>query len=83
MANLPFIKANLCPLTVLDVPEQAYRRATLGVYELTRVELLRDLYVWAYERSTQAYLAIKQGLVAPDPFRLKYRNVIKKSFTRW
>jgi len=52
-ANLPLFRANLCPLTFLDVPEQAYSRATLGVYEMTRVELLRDLYVWAYERSTQ------------------------------
>lgn len=77
-ANLPLIRANLCPLTFLDVPEQAYSRATLGVYELTRVELLRDLYVWAYERSAQTYLAIKQGLAAPDPFRLQYRQLIKQ-----
>ena len=55
-ANLPLFRANLCPLTFVDVPAQAYSRATLGVYELTRVELLRDLYVWAYERSTQEYL---------------------------
>ncbi len=46
-ANLPLFRANLCPLTFLGVPEQAYSRATLGVYEMTRVELLRDLYVWA------------------------------------
>src|SRR5690606_18994468 len=45
-ANLPLIRANLCPLTFLGVPEQAYSRAILGVYELTRVELLRDLYLW-------------------------------------
>ena len=61
-ANLPLFHANLCPLTFLDVPEQAYSRATLGVYEMTRVELLRDLFIWAYERSTQEYLAIKQDL---------------------
>ncbi|KEQ15930.1 cell division protein Fic [Endozoicomonas montiporae] len=77
-ANLPLIRANLCPLTFLDVPEQAYSRATLGVYEMTRVELLRDLYLWAYERSTQEYLAIKQQLAEPDPLRLQYRNLIKK-----
>ena len=76
-ANLPLFRANLCPLTFLDVPEQAYSRATLGVYELTRVELLRDLYVWAYERSTQEYLAIKQELAEPDPTRLAYRELIK------
>lgn len=78
-ANLPLFRANLCPLTFLDVPEQAYSRSILGLYELTRVELLRDLYVWAYERSTQEYLAIKQDLAEPDPVRLAYRDVIKQT----
>jgi hypothetical protein len=49
------------------------------VYKLTRVELLRDLYVWAYERSTQEYLAIKQELAEPDPTRLAYRELIKQT----
>ncbi|MBF5056182.1 Fic family protein [Alcanivorax sp. 521-1] len=35
------------------------------MYELTRVELLRDLYLWAYERATQQYLAIKRDLTEP------------------
>jgi hypothetical protein len=78
-ANLPLFRANLCPLTFLDVPEQAYSRATLGVYELTRVQLLRDLYVWAYERSTQEYLALKQNLAEPDPLRLAWRDLIKQT----
>lgn len=78
-ANLPLFRANLCPLTFLDVPEQAYSRAILGVYEMGRVELLRDLYVWAYERSTQEYLAIKQDLAEPDPLRLIWRNFIKQT----
>ena len=78
-ANLPLFRANLCPLTFLDVPEHAYSRAILGVYEMTRVELLRDLYVWAYERSTQEYLAIKQELAEPDPIRLAWRGLIKQA----
>jgi hypothetical protein len=78
-ANLPLIQANLCPLTFLDVPEQAYSRAMLGVYELTRVELLRDLYVWAYERSTHEYLAVRRDLASPDPLRLAYREAIRKA----
>jgi hypothetical protein len=76
-ANLPLFRANLCPLTFLDVPEQAYSKAILGVYEMTRVELLRDLYVWAYERSTQEYLAIKQDLAQPNPARFAWRDLIK------
>ena len=78
-ANLPLFRSNLCPLTFLDVPVQAYSQATLGIYEMTRVELLRDLYVWAYERSTQEYLAIKQELAEPDPLRLAWRELIKKT----
>jgi fido (protein-threonine AMPylation protein) len=76
-ANLPLFRANLCPLTFLDVPEQAYSHAMLGVYEMTRVELLRDVYVWAYERSTQEYLAVRQELVQPDPLRLAWRDLVK------
>lgn len=78
-ANLPLFRANLCPLTFLDVPEQAYSRAMLGVYEMTRVELLRDVYVWAYERSTQEYLAVRQELVQPDPLRLAWRDLVKQT----
>lgn len=78
-ANLPLIRANLCPLTFVDVPEQAYSRAMLGVYEMTRIELLRDLYLWGYERSTQEYLAIRQELAEPDPLRLAYRSLIKST----
>lgn len=78
-ANLPLFRANLCPLTFLDVPEQAYSRAMLGVYEMTRVELLRDVYVWAYERSAQEYLAVRQELVQPDPLRLAWRDLLKQT----
>ena len=79
IANLPLIRANLCPLTFLDVPERAYSRAILGVYELSRVEPLRDLYLWAYERSTQEYVAVTRDPVQPDPARLTYRDVIKQT----
>lgn len=77
-ANLPLFRANLCPLTFIDVPEQAYSRAVIGLYETTRIELLRDLYVWAYERSTREYLAIRRELVAPDPFRQQWREVTRQ-----
>ncbi|MGE4451358.1 Fic family protein [Castellaniella sp.] len=77
-ANLPLIRANLCPLTFLGVPESAYVRAILGVYEMTRVELLRDLYVWAYARSAREYLAIRRGLAEPDPWRLAWRGELRQ-----
>jgi len=70
---------NLCPLSFIDVPERAYVEAMLGVYELNRIELLRDLFVWAYERSCQQYLAIRQELVPPDTFRLRYRQALSEA----
>jgi len=77
-ANLPLIRANVCPLTFLDVPEQAYSRSMLGVYEMARIELLRDLYLWAYERSAQEYRALRQEITEPDPLRLHYRQTVKE-----
>ena len=75
-ANIPFIRHNLCPLSFIDVPQQAYVNAMLGVYELNRIELLRDVFVWAYERSCQQYVAIQQALVPPDIFRLRHRQAL-------
>ena len=75
-ANIPFIRYNLCPLSFIDVPQQAYVDAMLGVYELNRVELLRDVFVWAYERSCQHYVAVQQNLVPPDLFRLRHRQAL-------
>lgn len=75
-ANIPLIKHNLCPLSFIDVSEQAYIDGVLGVYELNRIELLRDLFVWAYERSALRYSTIQHSLGEPDPFRLLYRAQI-------
>ena len=74
--NIPLIHGNLCPLSFVDVPERAYLDGVLAVYELNRVELLRDLFVWAYERSSARYSAVRQSFGEPDPLRLRYRILI-------
>lgn len=73
-ANIPFIKHNLSPLSFIDVAAMDYIEGLLGVYELNRIELLRDIFVRAYERSCQQYVAVRQHLVPPDAVRLRYRN---------
>jgi hypothetical protein len=75
-ANIPLIRRNLSPLSFIDVPQRAYIDGLLGVYELTRVELLRDVFVWAYERSCQQYVAVRRQLQPPDTFRLRYRRAL-------
>lgn len=73
-ANIPLIGNNLCPLSFIDVPQHAYVQGILGVYELNSIELLRDIFVWGYERSVKRYLSAREELGEPDPFRLKYRS---------
>jgi len=75
-ANVPLVRANTCPLSFVDVPEEDYTHGVLGVYELRRVELLRDVFVWAYERSCTRYSAARQSLGEPDPFRMRYRQLL-------
>lgn len=89
-ANISLIKKNLCPLSFVDVPHQNYVDGILGVYELNQVDLLRDVFVWAYERSCARYSAVRQSLGEPDPFRLRYRlliaetigDIVKKGITK-
>ncbi|MBE0533615.1 MAG: Fic family protein [Rhodospirillales bacterium] len=76
-ANIPLIKRNLSPLSFESVPRKAYADAVLGVYEMNRVELLRDVFIWAYERSAASYAAIRQSLGEPDPFRLRHRTALR------
>lgn len=78
-ANIPLIQRNLCPLSFVDVPQQTYINAMIGIYELNRVELLRDVFVWAYKRSCARYSAVRQSLGEPDPFRIRYRSLIAET----
>ena len=76
-ANISLVHTNLCPLSFVDMPQQDYARGMLGVYELKAIEYLREIFVWAYRRSCGRYSAVRQSLGDPDPFRLKYRTLIK------
>ncbi|MBW2258496.1 MAG: Fic family protein, partial [Deltaproteobacteria bacterium] len=75
-ANIPLIRNNLAPLSFVDIPVKSYVDAILGMYELSRFELLRDLFAWAYERSCQRYTVLRDALPAPDPLRLRYRTAL-------
>ena len=77
-ANIPLIKGNLSPLSFADVPRQTYTEAVLGVYELTKIDLLKDVFIWAYERSAARYAAVRQSLGEPDPFRVRYREQLRE-----
>lgn len=77
-ANIPLIKVNLRPLSFFDVEQEAYVKALLGVYEKIDISLLKDLYLWAYQRSSEKYSAIQQNLDGPIAIKLKYRANIQE-----
>ncbi len=60
----------------MDVPEDLYINGLLGVYELNRIELMRDVFVWTYERSCDRYQVMRHTLGEPDTFRLRYRRAL-------
>jgi Fic/DOC family len=78
-ANIPLIRKNLKPLSFVDVPKSDYAAGLLGVYELNRIELMRDVFIWAYKRSAEHYAVIRDSLGSPDEFKLRYRPQIKSA----
>jgi len=78
VANIPLIKKNLRPLSFTDVDRNAYVYALLGIYERNDVSLIRDLYIWAYTRSSQRYTAIQIAIGEPNVMKLRYRTQIQE-----
>ncbi len=78
VANVPLVRENLRPLSFTEVDPAAYVKALLVVYEKTDISLIRDLYLWAYHRSSQRYTAIQQAMGEPNLLKLWYRTAIQE-----
>jgi Fic family protein len=76
-ANIPLNLVNQSPITFAEVPKDLYIKGLLAIYESNDITLLKDVFIWAYERSAAKYAAVRQSLGEPDPFRLKYREELK------
>lgn len=76
-ANIPLIKANLCPLSFVGVSDKIYVAGILGVYELNQVDLLRDVFKWAYKQSVIRYGAFQHQIGEPNQILVRYRIQIK------
>ena len=77
-ANLPLIQQNMSPLSFVDVPLKDYTDGILAVYELNRIDILRDVFAWAYRRSSVRYAAICRQTGDPDAIRVGYRQEIRQ-----
>lgn len=76
-ANIPLVQHNHSPISYVDIPVRDYADGILAVYELNRVEVLRDVFAWAYERSSWRYAAVRREIGEPEPARVRYRDEIK------
>ena len=77
-ANIPFIKHDLSPLSFNDVPRDYYTDALLLIYEQNHTSLMKDLFLWAYERSAARYGSVRQSVGEPDAFRFRHREALRE-----
>lgn len=54
-ANVPLLKNNLIPFSFLTVNKRDYVLGILSVYELNRVEKLKEVFLTGYERAYERY----------------------------
>lgn len=80
--NLPFIKDNLCPLSFVDVPKDDYLRSLVYFYETGDHQPCLEVFMWAYERSSQQYTVVEKSMGKIDAYRIKYRAKRKEVIGR-
>ena len=76
-ANIPLIRNNLSPLSFIDVPKNDYISGLLAIYELNKTELMKDVFIWAYERSSAHYKLTRNLLGEPNLFQMKFDKKLK------
>ncbi len=70
--NIPLIQHNFAPLSFVDVPKDDYIAGLLAIYELNNISLLRDVFVWAYERSAPQYKLVYDIITEPNVVMMQY-----------
>jgi Fic family protein len=53
--NIPLLKNRLAPLSFLEMDKEKYVEGLLALYELNRIDLLRDAYIEGYVGSASRY----------------------------
>ena len=81
-ANIPFLKADLAPLSFLTMDDADYVDGLIGVYEINNVSLLREVYVDAYLASADNYRVLVAELGSPSKAALVYRDVVRRAVRR-
>ena len=77
-ANIPLLKANVCPMSYRDMDKERYTRGLLAFYELSRPEILARAYADAYERGVDRYAAIVEQGREVNPLEIQYFRELKQ-----
>jgi Fic family protein len=77
-ANIPLLKANVCPMSYRDMDKERYTRGLLAFYELNRPEILARAYADAYERGVDRYSAIVEQGREVNPLEIQYLRELKQ-----
>jgi len=81
-ANIPLLMYNCAPLSFLDVTDEDYSAAKIGVYEQLDTSAAADLFAWTYRRSIEKYAVQVQAAGLPDLFRATHRDAINELVSR-
>ena len=77
-ANIPLLKANVCPMSYRDMDKERYTQGLLAFYELNRPEVLARAYADAYERGVDRYTAIVEQGREVHPLEIQYFRELKQ-----
>jgi Fic family protein len=78
-ANIPLLKANVCPMSYRDMDKERYTQGLLAFYELNRPETLAQTYADAYERGVDRYTALVEHEREVHPLEIRYFRELKQS----
>jgi len=71
--NIPLIRMNCIPLSFNNIDKNAYLSAVICVYELKKIEPLRDMYLYSYTNTSKQYKATADSM-GIDEIRVRYRD---------
>lgn len=81
-SNMPLLLSNCVPLSFLNVEQNDYAMAMLGVYERLDPSIAVDLFEHTYRRSIQTYQVVVESMQVPDPLRLRYREQLSEAISQ-
>lgn len=64
--------------TPLSRLARTFGLSDVGLRKICVKHNIKDVFIWAYERSAARYIAVRQSLGEPDPFRLQHRAALRE-----